>query len=188
MVRFALTLVPVALLLAACSPVGPMPVPTDSTSPTVVGFDGDRGWRVEASNGYLTASSPVCSDENILTTENPEFFSLYLEAGPGMPDDWKPGDTYQVDNNGILLEFDSGKYSASRFDGDVQAGIGTYWETFGTFEFERDAQGVITGGSGSGATRIMHENGDTEKLDDAMSFTVTVADEPTWCNLPIDQE
>jgi hypothetical protein len=153
-----------------------------------VGFDGDRGWRVEASNGYLTASAPVCSDEDILTAENPEFFGLYLEAGPGMPDDWKPGDPYQVDSNGILLEFDTGRYRASRFDGDVQAGIGTSWETFGTFEFQRDAQGVITGGSGSGETRIMHENGDVENLDDAMTFTVTVADEPTWCNLPFEDE
>lgn len=190
MLRSSLALVAIALLLTACSagPDDPMPLPSDSASPSAVGLGGDRGWLVEAQNDYLTTSSPVCSDEDILTAEDPEYFSLYLEVSGGMPDDWKPGDVYQVDNNGILLEFDTGKYTASRFDGDLNTGIGTAWETFGRFTFERDAQGVMTGGSGTGTTRIIHENGDVERLADAMTFTVAVADEPSWCNLPFGQE
>jgi hypothetical protein len=159
-----------------------MPTPTDTPSPGAI-QPADRGWLVEGHIDYLDASSPVCSDEDLLTAARPEFFGLYLERSGGPPDDWTPDVQYQVDNNGILLDFGTLKYQGSRFDGDLTAGIGTKWETFGTFTFERDAQGVITGGRGTGKTTLLHESGDVEHLSDAMTFTVSVSDEPTWCNI-----
>lgn len=185
-----LLLAPLAVLLASCTTgPGPMPVP-DPPGPTPApgGLTPGAGqsWLVQGHNDYVDGSSPVCADEDILTAEAPEFFGLYLEQGPGLPDDWKPGDEYQVSADGILLEFDTGRYSANRFDGDDFAGIGTAWETFGDFEYTRDAQGVISGGSGTGQTRVLHENGDVENLADTMTFTVVVADEPTWCTIAVE--
>lgn len=182
MFRASIAIAPLIVLLTACG-VGPsMPVP-ESPSPSA-GPQSDQGWLVTGQNDYLNASMPVCSDEELLTAEQPEFFGAYLEEGPGMPDDWQPGDVYNVDANGILLEFDTGKYSVSRFDGVIGTDIGTFWETFGTFTFERDGTGVISGGSGTGKTRIIHEDGDVENLPDTMTFSVAVSEEPTWCNIP----
>ena len=179
-----------AILLAGCSSGSgvpmPGPDPTASPSANAPGVVDGPGWRVQAQNDYVDASGPVCSDEDILTNPDSEFPGVYLEQGPGMPDDWKPGDPYQVNSDGILLEFDTGKYSAGRFDGDVSTGIGSVWETFGTFTFERDAQGVITGGSGSGPTRYISVDGDTERSTDTMTFTVTVTPDPPWCALLLD--
>jgi hypothetical protein len=189
---FALVLV----TAAGCTtgPVVPMPAPSGSISPEpgpgpgpgeLIPGDGES-WLVHGQNDYVDGSIPVCSDDDVLTAAQPEFFGLYLEQGPGMPDDWRPGDAYQVNGDGILLEFDTGDYTASRFDGDDYSGIGTAWETFGTFTYTRDAQGVISGGSGTGETRILHENGDVENLADTMTFTVVVADEPTWCAIAVE--
>lgn len=175
------------LLLTACRPQSttnmPMPDPSESPSASVIGEADDRGWIVEAENGYLTASSRVCSDEDLLTSAESEFPAIYLEEGGGPPDDWVPSEQFEVDSNGILLDFGAGEYDASRFDG--ANGIGTAWETLnGTLSVDRDAQGVITGGTGTGETRILHANGDSERIVDVVTFTVTVADEPAWCDIP----
>ncbi len=129
----------------------------------------------------------MCADEDLLSNPDSEFPGIYLEQGPGMPDDWKPGDLYQVSSDGMLIDFGAGTYNASRFDGDDSMGIGTAWETFGRVTIDRDAQGVITGGSGTGKTRILHENGDVENLTDSMTFTVSIIDEPTWCTIPVGE-
>lgn len=176
-----LALVPLALLLAACSPSVPMPTPTDTPSPSAFGQQAGLDWLVVATNGYLEASGSVCAWEDILTAPDPEFFGLYLERDP---DSVTLEGTERVDNNGIHLQFDNGRYTASRFDGDIYVGIGTYWETSGTLTFERDAQGVIIGGGGTGQTRIIHESGDVERLPDTMTFTVSQFDEQTWCDEP----
>ena len=165
----------------------PGPDPSGSPSPSALGNVEGQGWIVQGQNDYVDGSTPVCSDEDVLTNPSPEFFGLYLEQGPGMPDDWQPGDPYQVNADGILLSFDTGKYDAQRFDGDDSTGIGTSWQTSGTFTFDRDAQGVITGGQGTGKTELVHENGDIEHLSDTMSFTVQVAPEPSWCVIPVDE-
>lgn len=189
MIRRIFALAFTIVLLAGCSsgPGTPMPGPgsdpSGSPSPSALGLVDGQGWIVQGANDYVDGSTPVCSDEDVLTNPAPEYFGLYLEQGPGIPDDWKPGDPYQVNADGILLSFDTGKYDAQRFDGDDSTGIGTGWQTSGTFTFQRDAQGVITGGQGTGKTVINHENGDVEHLSDSMTFTVAVAVEPPWCNL-----
>lgn len=175
------------VLLAACSSGPGVPTPDPSSSPSSLGLGDGQGWIVHGQNDYVDGSTTVCSDEDVLTHPEPEYFALYLEQGPGLPDDWEPGDAYQVSSDGILLSFDTGEYEASRFDGDDSTGIGTVWETFGTFTFDRDAQGVITGGHGTGETRIIRESGDVEHPSDTMSFTVTVAPEPPWCDITVDE-
>jgi hypothetical protein len=166
---------------------GPDDDPSASPSPSALGNVEGQGWIVHGQNDYVDGSSKVCSDEDLLTNPAPEFFGLYLEQGPGMPDDWNPDDMYQVNADGILLSFDIGEYDAYRFDGNDSTGIGTGWETAGTFTFDRDAQGVITGGHGTGKTRIVHESGDIERLSDTMSFTVVVAPEPPWCDIAVEE-
>ena len=165
---------------------GPDDDPSSTPSPSAMGLLDGQGWIVEGQNDYVDGSTVVCSDEDVLTNPAPEYFALYLEQGPGLPDDWMPGDAYQVNADGILLSFDTGRYDAQRFDGNDSTGIGTSWQTSGTFTFDRDAQGVITGGHGTGKTQIIHKDGDVEHPSDTMSFTVRVAVEPPWCNIPVD--
>lgn len=197
--NFLLILALASMLLVGCT-AGPAAPPssstaaTESASPTPgaggsepAGLAPGESWLVQGANAYVDGTSPVCADEDLLSNPDSEFPGVYLEQGPGMPDSWKPGDEYQVNGDGILLDFGSGDYSGSRFDGDDFTGIGTAWETFGTFTFERDDEGVITGGSGTGKTRILHENGDVENLTDSMTFTVSIVDEPTWCTIPVGE-
>ena len=196
--NLVLLLVLPSVVLAGCA-AGPVTAPPGSTgapesaTPTPGAAPSEPGglapgesWLVQGANDYVDGSSPVCADEDLLTNPDAEFLSIYLEQGPGMPDDWKPGDPYQVSSDGILIDFAAGTYNASRFDGDDSTGIGTAWETFGQVTIDRDAQGVITGGSGTGKTRILRENGDVEKLTDSMTFTVSIIDEPTWCTIPVE--
>ncbi len=190
-----LIIVPAALLLAACSPGPqvPMPGPDPTASPSAnapgsadgPGVVDGQGWRVQAQNDFIDAFEHICSVDDTLTNPDSEFAGITLSPG-GTPDDWNPDEPTTYDQNNIVLEFDTGKYSASRFDGDASAGIGSYWETFGTFTFDRDAQGVITGGSGSGPTRYISVDGDTERSTDTMTFTVTVTPDPPWCALLFD--
>lgn len=170
----------------------PGPDPTASPSANGPGLPDDpgvvdgQGWRVQAQNDYIDAFEHVCFAEDTLTNPDPEFFGIALSPG-GTPDDWNPDEQTTYDQNNIVLQFDTGRYSAGRFDGDVSTGIGSVWETFGTFTFERDAQGVITGGSGSGPTRYISVDGDSERSTDTMTFTVTVTPDPPWCALLFDE-
>jgi hypothetical protein len=187
--RRLLALAVPALLLAGCSSDPGALVPGPSPSPSPFGLAEGEGWVVHGQNDYVDGSSTVCSYEDLLTNPDidPEFFGLYLEQGPGLPDDWMPGDVYQVSADGILLNFATGEYEASRFDGDDSTGIGSLWDSSGTFTFDRDAQGVITGGHGTGKTQIIHESGDVERPSDTMTFTVTVAPQPPWCTITGDE-
>jgi hypothetical protein len=189
----ALVAIPAAVLVGcAPNPTAPpgqnsqddsAPVPAD---PGAGDLEDGEAWMVKGANDYLDGSSPVCADEDTLTNPNSEFGGVYLEEGPGMPDSWKPGDEYEANGNGISLYFEIGKYDSQRFDGDISTGRGTSWETNGTFTFERDADGVISGGSGTGKTTVIHDNGDVEHLTDSMTFAVTVVDAPRWCSIPVE--
>lgn len=157
------------------------PSPDPSARPAEEG----QGWLVRAENAYLTASTRICSFEQVLTAAELDDATIYLDVSGGLPDDWTPEQPYQVDNNGVSLNLLGGTYFAKRFDGDLTTGIGDVWETANApLEVRRDAFGVVSGGSGSGTTTFISRNGDVSSSTDRLTFTVERIPDPPWCDIP----
>jgi len=184
------------LLLAACSAGpslnAPVPDPADtpsgsptlapaaSPSPTSTSVAEKQGWFVEGQNSYLSGSAHYCSWDDRLTTVNTEYPGFGFSVLGSPPDDWNGTDIWDDSSASVGLNIATRKYTAQRYDGE--AGYGTSWFTNGTFTFDRNAEGVITGGRGTGKTKIGLPGGDVQRTDDVMTFTVKGIDEAEWCN------
>lgn len=168
----------------------PVPDPSASASGAVSAGDDEAtpdepiGWLVEGQTTFVTASARICADEDRLL-EDSDFPSILLEANGGPADDWDGVSTYEIDENSITLDFGEGRWYADRFDG--ANGKGDSWQTpNGSLTVIRDANGVVTGGSGTGQGEAIYANGDGARFDDTVTFTVTVMEQPAWCTVPVE--
>ena len=188
----------VVVFLAACSAGpsanAPVPDPSDTPSgspvvpepvsppPTATNAAEKQSWLVQGENSYLSGTGRYCSWDESLTAENPEYPAIGFTVLGGPPDDWNGTDMFDDSSPSVGLNLVTRKYTASRFDGDLATGLGTSWDTKGTFTFERNAAGVVTGGRGTGTTKIILPSGDVERPSDVITFTVTPIEEMDWCN------